>query len=356
MRRIVLGSLLLLSGCSDSTPRQTYEVPPVPVHAASIQVRDVPLFFEAIGVVKPAKTAEVKSFVPGIIQKVHFTEGDQIQEGTLLYTLNEAPYAIRVREAEARRDQTLIELLRAKKKLERYKSLTNQDLISKIEWDELESAVVLHRAMLKADEARLAAARLDLEHCQIKAPISGLAGKSALHEGNMIVGSESLVTLMQIEPLYVDFSITERELREVAGLPSMIQVCAVGKEEIVGEGKVTFLDHALDSKTGMLAVRGMIGKKGDQLVWPGQTVSVRVCYGKKENARLIPMRAIKTGQDGPYIFAIKEDQTVEIRPVKLGPEESGLIVVEEGVEADAKVVTEGHHRLFPGSKIEEIAR
>ena len=209
MKKIILSLAIILAGCSDPTPPQGHEMPPIPVHSASIEVRDVPLFFEAIGVVQPAKTAQVKPHVSGMIEKVHFTEGEKIEEGALLYTLQEASYAIRVQEAEAQRDQTLVNLLGARKKLERYKSLTNQDLISKVEWDELESTVALHQAVLKADKARLAAAELDLEHCKIKAPISGFAGKTALHAGSL-AGAEPLVTLMQIEPLYVDFSITEK--------------------------------------------------------------------------------------------------------------------------------------------------
>lgn len=345
---------IVLAGCSDSTPPQGHEMPPIPVHSASIEVRDVSLFFEAIGVVQPARTAQVKPHVSGMIEKVHFTEGEKIEEGALLYTLQEAPYAIRVQEAEAQRDQTLVNLLGARKKLERYKSLTKQDLISKVEWDELESTVALHQAMLKADKARLAAAKLDLAHCKIKAPISGFAGKTALHAGSL-AGTEPLVTLMQIEPLYVDFSITEKELREVAEITPFIKVYAAGKEECLGEGKVTFMDHAIDIKSGMLALRGTLAKEHKPL-WPGQTVSIRVYYGKKENAQLIPMRAIRTSQDGPYIFTIKEDNTVEIRSIKLGPEENGQIIVEEGLEGVSKIVIEGQHRLFPGLKIEEVPR
>jgi membrane fusion protein, multidrug efflux system len=354
MKKFFLGCCILLTGCSDTTPQQAFEMPPVPVYAAPIEVRDVPLFFEAVGVVKPAKTAEVKARVSGIIEKIHFTEGERIEAGALLYTLEETSYAISVREAEARRGQTLVNFLCAKKKWERYKSLPNQDLIAKIEWDELESAVILQQAMLKADEARLAAAKLDLERCKIRAPISGFAGKNALQEGNM-VGSDPLVTLMQIEPLYIDFSITEKELREVSEPASPIRVYAVGKEECLGEGRVTFMDHAIDPQSGMLAVRGVLSPE-HKAVWPGQIATVRVYYGKKEKAQMIPMRAIRTGQDGPYVFTITEDNTVEIRTVKLGPEDNGQIVIESGIEGASRIVTEGQHRLFSGSKIEEVTR
>jgi membrane fusion protein, multidrug efflux system len=218
----------------------------------------------------------------------------------------------------------------------------------------LESAVALHEAVLKADQARLAAAQLDLEHCKIRAPITGFAGKSALQAGSM-VGTDSLVTLMQTKPLYIDFLITEKELREVGAKGAVIKVYAAGKEECLGIGKVTFMDHAIDMKSGMLSVRGVLLKEHAPLL-PGQTVSVRLYYRNKEKAQVIPIKAIRMNQDGPYIFKIKEDHTVEICSIKLGPEENGWVVIEEGLEGVAQVVTEGQHRLFPGSKIEEVAK
>ncbi len=350
--RWILGISIALAGCTDKAPQAAFEPPPVPVQTASVEVRDLPLFFEAMGVVKPAKTAEIKPQVTGIIKEVHFKEGEWIEEGALLYALEEAPYTIRVQEAQAGADQNLAHLSNARKKLERYKTLSKQNLIAEVEWDEQETKIALHEAMLKADMARLAAAKLDLERCRITAPIAGLAGKSSLHAGNMAEG-ETLVTLTQSDPLFVDFLITEKELLQITTSAPLIKVYAAGNEECLGVGKVTFMDHAIDPKTGMLAVSGKLAKEHKPL-WPGQSVRIQLYFGKKENAMLIPMRAIKTNQDGPYLFAVKEDNTVEIRQVKLGPEEKGLIVVEEGLEGASKVVTEGQLRLFPGSKIEDI--
>lgn len=347
---IVLG--FALAGCSDKTSKQGFEMPPVPVQTAEIEVRDVPLFFEANGTVKSARTAEVKPQVNGLIKEVHFIEGEWVEEGALLYSIEDVSYAIRVQEQEAQLAQDLAHLNNAKKKLERFKSLTKQDLIAKVEWDELETKIALHQAMVRADEARLLSARLDLEHCQIVAPIAGFAGKSSLGEGNMAIG-EPLVTIIQNEPLYVDFLITEKELQQVTSSSPLIKVYAAGNEECIAVGKVTFMDHAIDSKSGMLSATGILAKTLKPL-WPGQSVRVHLYFGKKEMAKLIPMRAIKTNQDGPYIFTVKADNTVEICPVKLGPEEKGKVIIEEGLEEGGKVVTEGHLRLFPGAKIEEV--
>jgi len=347
-----LGLFFVLAGCADKPAQQGFEIPPVPVQTATVEVRDVPLFFEALGVVKPFKKCDVKPQVNGVIKEVGFTEGQWIEEGKLLYVIDKAPFAIRVQEAEAQRDQNLAHLNNARKKLERYKSLSKQDLIAKVEWDELETKVALHEAMLKADEARLAAAKLNLEHCTITAPIAGYAGKSLFHVGNIASG-ETLVTLTQTDPLYVDFLITEKELQEITTASPVIKVYGSGNEECLGFGNVTFMDHAIDPKSGMLAATGKLAKRYKSLR-PGQTVSVHLYFGKKENAALIPMRAVRTNQDGPYIFTVKEDSTVEIRSIKLGPEDKGMIVVEEGLEGMNKVVVEGQLRLFPGSKVEEV--
>jgi multidrug efflux system membrane fusion protein len=349
---LILGTGIAFASCSSKAPKQELAPPAVPVQTASVEVRDVPLFFEAMGVVKSARSADVKPQVTGMIKEVHFNEGQWIDEGVLLYTLEDAPYTIRVQEAEAQAEQNRAHLGNATKKLERYKSLSKQDLIAEVEWDELETKVSLHQAMLKADEARLATARLDLEHCKIRAPISGLAGKSALHAGN-IASFESLVTLTTTDPLFVDFSITEKELLQITIAAPSIKVYAAGNQECLGLGKVTFMDHAIDSKTGMLAATAKLAK-GHKPLWPGQSLRVHLYFGKKENALLIPIRAVRTNQDGPYIFRVKEDNTVEICSIKLGPEEKGQIVVEEGLDGSSKVVIEGQLRLSPGSKIEDV--
>jgi multidrug efflux system membrane fusion protein len=348
----IIGLGLALAGCSDKHSKEGFEMPPVPVQTAKIEVRDVPLFFEANGTVKPACTAEVKPQVSGLIKEVYFTEGEWVEEGALLYSIEEVSYAIRVQEQQAQLAQDIAHLNNAQKKLERFKSLTKQDLISKVEWDELETKIALHEAMIQADEARLLSAELDLEHCHIVAPIAGFAGKSAFGKGNMTTGAP-LVTITQTEPLSVDFLITEKELQQVTSSSPLIKVYAAGLEECIAVGKVTFMDHAIDPKSGMLSATGILAKSHKPL-WPGQSVRIHLYFGKKEMAKLIPMRAVKTNQDGPYLFTVKDDNTVEMRPVKLGPEEKGQVVIEEGLEEGSKVVTEGHLRLFPGAKIEEV--
>ncbi len=354
MKRLLFLTAFALVGCSDSKSSKISEPPSTPVHTASVEMRDVPLYFEAIGIIKAHQTVEVKPQVTGIIKKIHFTEGSFVKEGDILYTIDEATYAIRVQETQAHLLQELANLKNAQKKLERYESLYNQDLIPKLEWDELETKVALCNAMVKAGQAKLESAKLDLMRCKIVAPISGKIGKSSLHAGNMVT-QETLVTIVQPDPLSVDFTITEKELQALSSSSNSIEIYALGSSECLANGELVFLDHSVDPKSGMLAAKGQLSK-ATKPVWSGQSVRVHLIFGKKENAKLIPLQAVKTNQGGSYVFSVKEDKTVEMKSVKLGPEERGFIVVEEGLESSEKVVTEGHSHLFPGSKIEEVAQ
>ncbi|MBS0615689.1 MAG: efflux RND transporter periplasmic adaptor subunit [Verrucomicrobia bacterium] len=337
--------LVILAACSKEE-KKPFEMPPVPVQTASVQVRDVPLSFEAIGTIKPSLAADVRPQVKGTITAIHFTEGEVVEKGDLLYTIDDASYAIRVREAESALLQDLAHLSNEQKKFDRYKTLTKPGHIAPVEWDELQTKIALHEAMVKADEARLAAARLDLEHCKIVAPIRGSAGKTALQIGN-IVGEQPLVKISQMDPLVVEFELTIEERKKLPLSPK-IDVFAAGTN--IASGHVVFLDHTIDPKSGMIAAKGVLTEMKGSL-WAEESVRVQVYFGKKEHACLIPLRAIKTNQAGPYVYLVKEDKTVEIRPVELGPEEKGFVVVNL---AEGKVVTEGHGRLFPGSKVEEM--
>jgi multidrug efflux system membrane fusion protein len=352
MKRFLFGIILLLAGCSKNPPAKVYEAPSVPVRTAAVEVRDVPLYFEEMGTITAYQTAEVKPQVKGLILAVHFTEGEVVEKDALLYTIDDAPYVIKVQEIEAQLTQNLANLGNARKKLERFKSLSKEDFIAKTEWDDLETKIVLYEAAVQGDEARLKSSKLDLQHCRVLAPIAGRSGKTLLRAGNRAEVDTSLVTLSQENAFYIDFAITEKELQQLSLTTPFLEIYAAGKEECLATGKVVFLDHTIDS-SGMLFARGLITIMHKPL-YTGQVVRTHLFFGKKDDARLIPLKAIKINESGPYVFSVKEDNTVEIRSVKLGPEEKGMIVVEEGLDDARKVVIDGQLRLFPGSKIEEI--
>ena len=337
MKRILL--LLILAACTKEETKN-FEMPPTPVQTSQVEVRDLPLYFESLGTIKPSQSAEVKPQVSGAITGVHFTEGQLVKKGDLLYTIDKVPYEIRVREAEALLVQDQAHLANEMKKLERYKSLSKPGLIAQVQWDELYTQIALREAMVKGDEAKLASAQLDLEHCHIVAPIDGRVGKIALQAGNM-TNEQALVKISQMAPPVVDFEITLEE-REKLPLKPMIEVYMIGKPELLASGHVTFLDHGIEPKSGMISAQGVLTDLKAPL-WSNERVVVKVIFGKQIGAHLIPLRAVKTNQSGPYVFIVKEDRTVEMRPLLLGPEEKGFVVVDlDG----GTVVTEGHSRLL----------
>lgn len=350
MKRLLLS--LAFAACSGNPSTKKTAAPATPVYTANVAIADVPLFFEAIGTVKAKQVVEIKPQVTGVIKSVHFTEGDFVKEGDLLYTIDDASYVIKAKEAEALLLQDKAHLQSAEKKLKRYESLYQENLISKQEWEELETKLALTKAMVKADLARLAGINLDISRCKITAPISGKIGKTTLHAGNKVTEAP-LVTLIQSDPLYVEFFVTEAECKQITS-SSSLKIYELGKEKCIAEGKLVFLDHSLDPKTGMLFAKGVLSPSKDNLL-VGQSVRVQLIFGVKEKAKLIPMQAVKTNEDGAYVFSVKEDSTVEIKPIVLGPEENGMIVVEEGLNPDEKVVTQGHLRLYPGSQVEEVS-
>jgi multidrug efflux system membrane fusion protein len=346
MKRILLLLLVILAACSKEESKK-FEMPPTVVQTAEVEVRDLPLYFESLGTIQPSLSAEVKSQVSGEITGIHFTEGQLVRKGDLLYTIDEASYEIRAREAQAHLVQDQAHLANEMKKLERYKSLSKPGLIAQVEWDELYTQIALREAMVKGDEAKLASAQLDLEHCNIVAPIDGLVGKTALQAGNR-TNEQSLVKISQMDHPVVDFEITLNE-REKLPLKPLIEIYMIGKPELLASGHVTFLDHGIEPKSGMISAQGVLTELKAPL-WSNERVIVKVIFGKQIGAHLIPLRAVKTNQSGPYVFLVKEDHTVEMRPLQLGPEEKGFVVVDlDG----GTVVTEGHGRLFPGSKVEE---
>ncbi len=354
MKKSMILAIVLVS-CSKNPPQLSYTPPAVPVTTAEVVIRDVPLYFEEMGMIVPSHKVEVKAQVNGVIKAIHFQEGQWVNQGDLLYTIDPASYAIKVQEAEAQLLQNLAHLNNAKKKLERYRSLTKQDLIAQVEWDELETRVSLCESMVKADQARLATAGLDLDHCHIVAPISGRSGKTVLQSGNCVASLETLVTLLQEKTFFVDFALTEQEFHQLSSEQPVIKVYAAGGEECLAGGKVTFVDYAVDPDSGMLSARGVLTEMHKQL-FSGQTVRVHLFFGERLAAKLVPLKAIKTNQLGAYLYSVNDDHTVQLRNVQLGPEENGMIVVEEGLEGATKIVTEGQSRLFPASLIEEISR
>lgn len=363
MRRFGIIAILgiLLTACSSEPQSQGYTPPVIPVLMAEVTVQDVPVYIESLGSVKPSLSVEVRPQVSGRLMKVHFTEGQTVKKGTLLFSIEPDTYRNKLIEAKAQYDQDRASLEATRKKSERYASLTQKDLVSQQDWDDMQALLIKSESILEADEAKFASAEADFKNCTITAPIDGRTGKISTHPGNIVTASMAspLVTIANVDPLYVEFTLTEKEYQQIAPAQSKgglaIEITPLASQTQVQAtrtpGAMTFLDHTFDAKTGLLLVRGQFANaEGTYL--PGQSVKVYLPVNVIKDAKVVPQHAVKINQQGPYVFVVQPDNTAMIRQISTGDEIGDKVIVLEGLETGETVITDGHLRLAPGMKVE----
>jgi membrane fusion protein, multidrug efflux system len=352
---IVAGFLLLvLAGCS-GTKAAPPSNPPVPVVAATVVTRDMPLQVRAIGSVEAYSTVSVKTQITGQLTNVSFREGQEVNKGDLLFTLDKRPFEadLKKQESTLARDKAQAEL--AHTQVKRYQALFKEGVIAKEQYDQMQSNADALDAAVDADQAAVENARVQLLYCSIYSPINGKVGSLLIHQGNMIKANDvPLVTINEIQPIRVAFTVPEQYLDDIkrfsrAGkLP--VQVTIPGDPKPV-VGKLSFIDNTVDPTTGTIKLKGEFANQ-DRRLWPGQFVDVDLTLSTQRNAVVVPSEAVNTGQQGQYIFVIKPDMTVEARPVKVNRSSSGQSVIDSGVTSGERVVTDGQVRLVPGSKVQ----
>lgn len=344
-----------LFSCSKSAPQKP--PPPVPVVVALAELKDLPIQITAIGNVEAYSSVTIKSRVEGQLIKVEFKEGEEVHKGQLLFVIDPRPFEEAVRQAEANllRDKAQLEF--AKTELHRYEELLKEELVSRQQYEKILTSYEALKATVKAQEAILNNARLQLSYCYIHSPIDGKIGSLLVHPGNMIKEKEtSLAVVNQIIPIYVRFSVPEQEIFRIKKAMSegMLKTEALVKgieASYITQGKVVFIDNTIDPATGTIKLKAEFPNK-DKMLWPGQFVNVVLTLGIKKNALVIPYRALQTGQQGQYVFVIKEDRTAELREVTTSFRVGDDVCVEKGLNPGEVVVVDGQLRLTPGSKVE----
>ncbi len=352
---VFLGTLL--AACASQPSQQDKKNNSIPVFIGDVVLQDVPVYIESIGILKPAAIVEIRSQVNGMLTEVHFTEGQIVARGSPLFSIDPQPYRIQLQEAEARLAQVKASWNAASKKLERYQGLNNKELIPKQEWDELTALVAKNKGSVEEEEAKTASAKLNLTRCLISSPLQGKSGKVEIHPGNLVSAGQAqppLVTISQIDHLVVEFKLTEEEVQQLNSdhlsgrCPLEISSLSQGQET---KGTLAFLDHTYDPQTGLLRVQGRFPNENNPFL-PGQSVKVKLPISMLAQAKLIPQKAIKINQQGPYAFVLKKDNTVELRQITLGEEYGDQVIVLDGVIFGEQVVTDGHLRLSPGCAVE----
>ena len=356
---ILCGALLFISGCSGGAASKAApkgQPAAVPVAASTAARKDIPVQIRTIGAVEAYSTVSIKTMVTGQIVKVGFREGQDVKQGDLIFVIDPRPYdaALKIAEANLARNIALKE--NAEKDLKRYSSLIEKDLVPRQQFDQATSNAAALAAAVNADQSIVENARVQLSYCYIYAPISGRTGNLFVKEGNVIKANDAaLVTILQNVPINVSLAVPEQSLADIrkyqeAGTLRM-ETTIRGQEDRPVSGTLTFISNTVDAATGTIQLKGTF-PNGDRRLWPGQFVSVSLTLSVKKGAVVVPTPAVQTGQRGQFVFVVKPDLTVESRPVVTGESVGGETVIEKGIQADERVVTDGQLRLGPGARVE----
>ena len=328
-----------------------------PVSAAVVEQKTMPVQLSAIGNVEPYSTVGVKSQIGGELATVHFREGQDVNKGTLLFTIDPRPYDASLKQAEANLAKDTAQLENAREEVRRYAELVKKGYVAQEQYDQIRTNSAALDATVNADKAMVENARLQLKYCYIYSPITGRTGNLMSNQGNLIKANadNSMVVINQIQPIYVTFSVPDQYLPEIKKYMShgKLKVQAViGKGEgDPEEGVLTFIDNSVDVTTGTIKLKATFPNKGRRL-WPGQFVSAIVTLTSQPDAIVAPSSAIQAGQNGQFVFVIRNDLTVESRPVDVSRTWNNESIIGKGLKAGERVVTDGQLGLVPGAKVD----
>lgn len=347
--------VLCMPGCARPTAPPS-DPPPAPVAVAKSQLKTVPVQIRAVGNVRAYETVAVRPRVSGEIKEKHFDEGDFVKKGDELFTIDPLPYKTVLDQAKALEQRDRAILKGAEAALKRGLDLRPSALAAE-ELEKLRTEVARARATLIASEAAVKTAELDFGFTTIYSPIDGLTGKILITPGNIVTANEAapLVVINQIWPISVVFAVPEHQLGEIKRQRQrqggVLPVEAhIRGEKVTPRGELTFNDNEVNAMTGTIQLRANFAND-DQLLWPGKFVEVVVTLAQRESSVTVPASAVQEGQSGPFVFVVKADSTAEIRPVQVAFTHQGETVIAKGLAADEIVVTDGHLRVAPGSKL-----
>lgn len=352
-------SLLFAFGCEGEQQAPRQYLPPVTV--APVQQQTVPVYLDFVGNLKAVQEVEIRARVEGYLIKRAFRDGADVNRGDLLFVIDPREYEAELERAQAQLAKDRAALAYARSMVKRYTPLTKQDLAPEDTLENWVTTVKEREAAVKAGEAAVKLARLNLSYCTIRAPLSGRIGRRLVDVGNLVgAGEETLLaTIVQMDPIYVYFNPSERQIPQISPhhrqAPVKIHLTLSGGREYSPSGQVDFIDNRVDPKTATITVRAVVPNPEKTLV-PGQYVQVRVLLGENPEALLVPERSVGTDQRGSYVFVLGPEDRVEQRYVQAGPLYPGnLLLIETGLGSGDRVVVEGLQRLRPGIRVEAEA-
>jgi RND family efflux transporter MFP subunit len=358
--RLALALLAIAASCRRADPPAP---PPLPVSVGEVRQATIPVYLEHVGTTEAVSTVEVRARVSGVLEKVLFKEGADVQQGDLLFVIEQKPYQTRVAQAKAQLEQKRAAELRTSADFERTEALAKKDVASKADLDHARAARDEAAAEVQAAQAALEQADLDLGYTEIRAPIGGRVGKLLKDKGNLVGSGEqtALATIVQLDPIYIYWSPSERTRLEVMRLRKEgvygprddIEVHALladGSEHPY-LGKIDFVDNNIDPSAGTVRVRAVFPNPDKQLL-PGQYANLRVLVGRDVPALLVPARAVIEEQGGSSVFVVTPDGVAQPRAVVASGNYGQDRVIEKGLEAGEKVAVDNLGKLRAGMKVE----
>jgi multidrug efflux system membrane fusion protein len=346
---------LLILSCCTARPAEKKEIA-TPVEVGTAQVKDMPIYLKTMGTVYASVAVQLRPQVQGRVTETHVREGQWVQAGDILYTIEPNVYQAQVARAQAtlEKDQALLEF--AKRRLERFSKLKEKDFVAPLTLEELASNVDSLKAQVIQDQADLELAKINLGYTQVRSPITGKISQFQIDVGNLVTAydSNALTEILQLEPVEVRFSFPQKdfwELQKFQSLdPLVFHASDPSHPDYLFNGEVYFIDNQIDLGTGTILLKGNVSND-QKLLWPGAFVWVQVHLKTVKDAVVVPSDAVQMGQKGPYVFVISSDLTADLRQVTLGEQVDQEQIILSGVSPGEKVVTMNQLNLRPGSRV-----
>ena len=356
---LLLSTAVAAAACSESQavqPQQGGPPPAVPITAVAAVEKEMPLEVSVIGTVEAFATVAVRAQITGELTSVNFSQGEDVQAGQELFTLDRRPLEAALQQAIANLERDSAQAANSKVIMQRYEDLVQRGIVSREQRDTSRAVVAALEGTLAADRAAVENAKVQLQYATIRAPIAGRTGALMVSAGNLVRANDQtpLVTINQVTPIYVSFAFPEAALSDVKRYMAQgalrVEAGPATGEGPRAVGRITFVDNAVDQTTGTIKIKGTFANE-DRTLWPGQAVNVVVRLATDSAAIVVPTLAVQTGPDGTYVYVVKADQTVELRPVTIARAAGVETVIKQGLAAGDIVVTDGHLRLVPGSAV-----
>jgi multidrug efflux system membrane fusion protein len=332
---------------------------PAPVHAASVEKQDFPVFLDGLGTVQPINTVTVRSRVDGQIIKVGFEEGEIVKQGDLLAQIDPAPFQAALDQANAKLAQDTASLRNAKQDLERTSVLSKQGNATQQLLDQRVAAVASAAALVQADTAAVEAAKVQLGYTTIRSPLTGRAGFRLVDPGNIVHATDQngILTITQVEPIAVLFTAPEQELPAITAAmkegPLRVTASTSDGKTVLARGTLRLIDNQVDPATGTIRLKANFDNK-DRVLWPGLSVTTRLLIRIIKDVVVVPDSAVQRGPNGLFAYVVRDDQTAELRNLEVPRIADGQALVSKGLAPGERIVTSGFYRVQPGGPVQVL--